>query len=112
MTDKERILLNHLKTECRGKRYASSASELSSWMRCSVSHDGRAVRAMIRNLRLEKYPICGTPSDGFYWPVSRDEGQHTSANLRSQESAVHEVRTAFDDGLEKEFGPERLFEGV
>jgi hypothetical protein len=108
MTEKERILLNHIKTDGRGKRNASSAPVLAAWMQTNE----RQIRAMTRNLRLEKYPICGTPSEGYYWPVSREEGHHTDANLRSQESAVREVRTAFEDGLEALFGAERLFEEV
>jgi biotin operon repressor len=108
VTDNERILLSHIKAYCRGKRNAQSASDLAGWLRSTE----RSVRAMIRNLRLEGHPVCGVPSEGFYVPTSREEGQHTLLNLLSQERALGEVREAFEDGLEREFGPERLFEGV
>lgn len=108
MTDNEHVLFDNIRVYRRGPRNAASASTLAARFRTT----DRAVRAMIRNLRLSGTPICGTPVDGFYFPTTREEGRHTLANLASQEQAVGEVRAAFEDGLDAEFGPERLFEGV
>jgi hypothetical protein len=100
-------LLLHIKNFCRGKHFAASAPELAALFKSNT----RTIRARVRNLRLLGYPVCGTPESGFYWPMSREEGQHTRRNLLSQEEAVREAREGFERGLEMEFGDAQLFGG-
>lgn len=52
-----------------GKDKAISCRRLAEKMGCSE----RDVQAAVLQARAEGYPICSTPSDGYYMPVSAKE---------------------------------------
>ena len=85
----------------REKRAAVSAPELAALLRTS----DRQVRAMVSHLRKDhQLPICSTPAEGFYWPRSRSQAEHTLAQLKSRIADLQLVIDGIEEGLEREFG--------
>jgi len=84
-----------------------SAAELAAYLETT----DRQVRAMISHLRKDHHqPICSTPAEGFYWPRSREHARHTLAQLESRRADLKTVIRGIEEGLDREFGPSRLFE--
>jgi len=104
MTETESQLLRYLQRHCAGQRSAQSAPVIAAEFRTT----DRNVRAMVRSLRLQGYPIAGVPTQGFFWPLTRTEGEHTLNNLSSQERAIAEVRIAYGMALSDAFGEPQL----
>ena len=84
-----------------------SAAELAAYLGTT----DRQVRAMISHLRKDhKVPVCSTPAEGFYWPRSREHARYTLAQLASRRADLEAVIQGIEEGLDREFGPSRLFE--
>ena len=105
MNDTEGTLLRYLQRHCSGKRNAQSAPVIAGEFRTTE----RNVRAMMRSLRLQGNVIAGIPTEGFYWPLTRDESEHTLLYLLSQERAIAEVRIAYELAIEDAFGEAQLW---
>ncbi|MBO6229717.1 MAG: HTH domain-containing protein [Ruminiclostridium sp.] len=75
-----------------GRNHAISCRRLAEKMGISE----RDVQAAVLQARSEGYPICSTPSDGYYMPVSVEEAlayfYAQSKRLRSGNIALNAVR--------------------
>lgn len=84
-----------------------SAPELASLLRVT----DRRVRALINHLRKDhKVPICSTPAEGFYFPRTRSQAEHTLAQLTSRRNDIDMVIEGILEGLDREFGPQLMME--
>ena len=68
-----------------GKGNGTSAKTLAA----ALGTNERHVRHLISELRDAAEPICGTPSDGYYYAANQDELQHTCDFLRGR--AMHSL---------------------
>ena len=97
--DQEQLLVRILK----GRSSALSGPELAAMLGTT----DRQVRATISHLRKDHFcPICSTPAEGFYWPKSRGQAEHTLAQLKSRIADLELVVDGIEEGLEREFGPQ------
>jgi biotin operon repressor len=68
-----------------GKGNGTSAKVLAA----ALDTNERQVRQFISDLRDAGEPICGTPSDGYYFAATHEELEHTCDFLRSR--AMHSL---------------------
>jgi hypothetical protein len=101
----EEQLERFLKCYHRGVTNSIGAPELAGEFRTTT----RNINSRVRNLRLSGVPICGESEHGYWWPTSRLDAQRTVMSLKSRVTAIREVIDALEDGLDREFGEERLF---
>lgn len=92
----------------RGIERAVTAAQIGE----ELEIDERKVRFIIRELRLHGFPVAATPKDGFFWPETKEDTEHTHEYLWSLVNRIREVAVAFDTGVEREFGALTLFEEV
>lgn len=90
---------------CSGLSNAQSVPELAGRMKCNE----RTINSQIRNLRLSGLPVCGTPNEGHFIPLRREDAEHTLASLQSRIDAIGEAKAAMVEGLDQMFGDSQLF---
>lgn len=68
-----------------GRGNGTSAKVLAS----ALNVKERQVRLLVSDLREAGEPVCGTPSEGYYYAATPEELQHTCDFLRSR--AMHSL---------------------
>ena len=104
---KEYNFVKHIKLFCYKKSHSKSQQELAAIFKTTP----RQIRALIKHLVEDHLiAICSTPSDGVYYPNSREEADNAIYQLLSREHEIKRHREALEVAVDNLYGAPTLFD--